>query len=200
VLEVNAIYFILLIEGFGILLFLVLLGILITVLRLRRKGRNVEHLAARLKHRGQQRDQHNIAFLQAVYHLEDQDLQTALQNIGKHETDFFELLAASLRHGKTEHIAALDAALDRVIESYKCLQPRAETQHPEARQNLREITELRGQNDALRSELSLAEARLSDMIAEFGSMFGGGKDHELDIHQLKKKLAGLQEAGSIIDT
>jgi cbb3-type cytochrome oxidase subunit 3 len=198
VLEVNAIYFILLVEGFGVLLFLILVWILIAVFRLRRKGREIRDLAARFKQRAQQRGDQTEAFLQAVYQLEDQDLRDVLQDIDKHESDFFQLLVASLHRGKSAHIASLDGALDKLIESYKCLQPRVDEHKPEAQESLQDIATLRNENDELRSELSVAKNNLSDMITEFGNMFGGGKDHELDLHELKKKLAAMQ-AGSELD-
>ena len=56
---------------------------------------------------------------------------------------------------------------------------------------------LRGDNDELRSELSLAKNNPSDMLAELGNMFGGGKDRELDLHDLKKKLAAPQADGGV---
>ncbi|MDH3762095.1 MAG: hypothetical protein OEU50_14030, partial [Gammaproteobacteria bacterium] len=68
----------------------------------------------------------------------------------------------------------------------------------EAGPGKQEITTLRHENEELRSELSQAKNSLSDMIAEFGNMFGGGKDHELDLHELKKKLAAM-EARSEVD-
>ncbi len=196
-LEVNAIYFILLVEAFGVLLILILLWILIAVFRIRRKGKAIRDLAARLKQRTQQRGEQTEAFLQAVYHLEDQDLRDALQDIDKHENDFILLLVASLHRGKSVHLGSLDAALDKLIESYKCLQPRVEEAKPEAQEKLQEISMLRDENDELRSELSVAKNNLSDTIAEFGNMFGGGKDHELDLHEIKKKLAAMQASSEL---
>lgn len=196
--EVNAIYFILLVEGFVLLLCLIFLWILIAVFRLRRKGEAVRELAARFSRRREQRAEQTEALLQAVYGLEGDDLSSALHNIDQHENEFTRLLIASLEHGKGTHIGTLDAALEGLIESYKCLQPRVEKKSPWDEEKQQEIAGLRSENDELRGELSAANNRLNDMIAEFGNMFGGGKDHELDLHQLKKMLAALQ-AGSEID-
>ncbi len=196
-LEVNAIYFILLVEGFGLLLFLILIWLLIAVFRIRRKSKAVADLATGFKKRADQRAEKTEAFLQAIYQLDEQDLRAALQNIGKHEQDFFQLLVASLKRGKSAHIAALESALDQLIDSYKCLQPRVEEQDPQAGESQQEISLLRSENDELRGELSRAKNNLSDMIAEFGNMFGGGKDHELELHELKKKLAAMQASTEI---
>ena len=197
-LEVNAIYFILLVEGFVLLLCLIFLWILIAVFRLRRKGGAVRELAARFSRRREQRAEQTEALLQAVYRLEGDDLSSALHNIDQHENEFTRLLIASLKHGKGAHIGTLDTALEELIESYKCLQPRVETEFPDDEEKQQEIASLRSENDELRGELSTVNNKLNDMIVEFGNMFGGGKDHELDLHQLKKMLAALQ-AGSGID-
>ena len=57
---------------------------------------------------------------------------------------------------------------------------------PEDEEKQQEIASLRSANDELRDELSVANNRLNDMIAEFGNMLGGGKNHELDLHQLNE--------------
>ncbi len=97
-LEVNAIYFILLVEGFVLLLCLIFLWILIAVFRLRRKGGAVRELAARFSRRREQRAEQTEALLQAVYGLEGDDLSSALHNIDQHENEFTRLLIASLKH------------------------------------------------------------------------------------------------------
>ena len=197
-LEVNAIYFILLVEGFVLLLCLILLWILIAVFRLRRRGEALRELAARFNRGREQRTGQNEAWLQAVYGLQDDDLSSELHNLNQHEHEFTRLLIASLKRGKSTHIGTLDTALEKLIESYKCLQPRVATISTGDDEKQQEITSLRSANDELRGELSAANNKLNDMIEEFGNMFGGGKDHELDLHQLKKMLAALQ-AGSEID-
>jgi hypothetical protein len=197
VLEVNAIYFILLVEGFALLLFLILVWILIALIRARRKGKSVAGLGARFRKKAEHRAGQTKAFLQAVYRLEEPELGSALKDIESREQDFIQLLVSSLQKGRLAHIDGLDSALDRVIEAYKCLQPRVDEQAAEAGQGEREITALRHQNEELRGELSQAKNSLSDMISEFGNMFGGGKDHELDLHELKKKLAAMDARGEV---
>lgn len=194
-LEVNAIYLILLTEGFALLLFLVLIWVLVSVFRIRRKGKAVSSLVLRFKQKAGQRSAQTETFLQAVYHLEGPDLNAALQDIEQQQQDYFQLLVACLKNGKTVHIDGLDAALEQVIESYKCMQPRIEEHGAEAPRDEQEVGMLRHENEELRGELSQARDSLNDMIAEFGNMFGGGKDHELGLHELKKKLAAMQASG-----
>jgi len=204
VLEVNAIYFVLLVEGFALLLILVLLWVLIAVIRLRRKGKAIRRLAQRFDRGMHGRRQQTQAFLLALYRPGERDLQAALEQIERHESEFIQLLLEVLRRGRGSQIDGLDGALFKWIESYKCLQPRTETK---AEQNesrpleietvRREVEALRGENDDLRNELCAAQSSLDDMLAEFGNMFGGGKEHELDLHDLKKKLAALQPGSGV---
>ncbi len=197
-LEVNAIYFILLVEGFGLLLILILLWLLIAVIRLRRKRRSIRDYAARIKNRAAERSRQSEAFLQAVYHLEADELRAALEQIEKREGEFFQLLLLTLRQGKPTQIAALETAFDAMIAAYKCLQPRPAAETTPTTEVRQRIEALKNENDELRSELSVAKNGLSDMLTEFGNMFGGGKDHELNLHDLKQKLAALQ-VGSEVD-
>jgi len=203
VLEVNAIYFVLLVEAFGLLLCLILIWILLSIFRLRRKGKAIRQLERRWTKNAPTRGQQTEAFLQAVYRLEGEELRAAVQDIEQHEDEFLQHLIDALRQGKNRQIDGLDETLGKVITSYKCLQPRVEAERAESTAVetaavQREAESLRTENEELRSELSAAQTSLNDMLAEFGNMFGGGKDHELDLHDLKKKLVALQ-AGSGVD-
>ena len=129
--EVNAIYFILLVEGFVLLLVLLLVWLLVTFIRRRRKRRDIEELTAGIKGRSPLRRQQTESFLQVVYQLEGEDLRATLTDIDKHETDFFQHLVESLSRGSRARINALDMSLDKLIKSYKCRQPRVEVPVPE---------------------------------------------------------------------
>ena len=123
---------------------------------------------------------------------------------GEHRTGSYGRILEAVRRGRGSQIDGLDGALDKLIESYKCLQLRAETRAVQNESRpleietvRREVETLRGENDALRNELCAAQGSLDDMLAEFGNMFGGGKEHELDLHDLKKKLAALQPGSGV---
>ena len=196
-LEVNAVYFILLAEGFGILLLVLLIWMAIAVFKMRRKKKAVGDLLARFNARAVQRGEQTESFLRVIFKLEGEDLQAALENIDKHETQFLQQLINSLYRGKVSQIGALDAELDKLIESYKCLLPRVEESASELTDATQEVTALRGENERLRSELVLVKNKMSDMISEFGNMFGGGKEHKLDLHEVKEKVAAIQAENEI---
>ncbi len=191
-LEVNAIYFILLAEGFVLLLVLLLVCLLVMLIRRRRKRRDIMELAAAIKSRSESRTQQTESFLQVVYQLEGEDLRATLTDIDKHETDFFQHLVESLSRRGSARINALDMSLDKLIKSYKCLLPRVEILPPEESEVVQEITTLRGENELLRSDLSVAQDKLSDMITEFGEIFGGGKDHQLTLQEVMDKVGAMK--------
>jgi hypothetical protein len=120
--------------------------------------------------------------LQVVYQLEGEDLRA----------DFFQHLVESLSRGGRARINALDMSLDKLIKSYKCMQPRIEIPSPEESEVVQEITTLRGENELLRNDLSVAQDKLSDMITEFGEIFGGGKDHQLTLQEVMDKVDAMK--------
>lgn len=191
-LEVNAIYFILLAEGFVLLLVLLLAWLLVTLIRRRRKRKDIAQLTVAIKGRYASRKQQTESYLQAVYQLEGDDLRNTLADIDKHEIDFFQHLVESLCRGSRAQITTLDMSLDKLINSYKCLQPRVETAPREEQEAVQEITTLRGENETLRTDLTVAQNKLGDLITEFGEIFGGGKDHQLTLQEVMDKVDAMK--------
>lgn len=187
--EVNAIYFILLAEGFVLLLIILLIWVLITLVSRRRKRMELARFASAIKKRASQRSERNQAFLSAVYQLEDEDMRVALAEIDKCETEFLQDLMNSLNRVSSDRFNALDASLEGLIKSYKCMQPRIEAESQEATEDIQQkMNHLRGENETLRDELSTANSKLGDLVAEFGEIFGGGKDHQLTLQDVINKV------------
>ncbi len=196
-LEVNAIYFILLLEGFALLALILLGWVIFSILRFRGKRRAIGDLEKRLSKGSKEHAAQVETLLQAVYGLDGEDLQNTLRNILQREDEFNQLLLDSLKRGKKGQVDMLDSALARVIDAYKCLQPRADENSAEQEQAVAQVTELRGENEQLRCELSLAKNKMSALIDEFGNMFGGGKDHELALEEIKEKVAAFNDDDQI---
>jgi hypothetical protein len=127
-----------------------------------------------------------------AYDLHGEELSAALEYINRHETEFFQHLVDSLYQGDHAQLSTLEAALDELIGSYKCIQPRSEESSREELEAARELKSLRGENETLRDELSLARNKLSDTITEFGDMFGGGKDHQLALHEVVERIDAMK--------
>lgn len=151
----------------------------------------MSELEARIRNRSQQRAEQTKTFLQAVYRLEGEDLNTALVDIDQHETDFFQHLSEALSRRGYARLASIDTSLDKLIESYKCLQPRAQVIPRETSATRQEINTLRGENETLRDELSVAQTKLNDTITEFADMFGGGREHQLEMHEVIEKIDAM---------
>ncbi|MCP4874076.1 MAG: hypothetical protein GY896_01200 [Gammaproteobacteria bacterium] len=190
-LEVNAIYFILIAEGFVLLLIVLLAWILFALVSRRRKRREIVSLAANIKQRSAQRAEQTLSFLQAVYQLEEEDMSAALADIDKHEAEFFRQLVDSLNRGSRSQIASLDTSMEELIKSYKCMRPRAET---DSKETVQEINALREENETLRNELVVAKNELSDLIAEFGEIFSGGKGHQLTLQEVTDMVDAMKAA------
>lgn len=192
VLEVNAIYFILLAEGFVLLLVLLLVWTLIILISRRRKCRRIAEFKARLKGRSLRRSEQTRTFLQTTFHLEGEDLSAAQADIERHETKFYEHLVASLHRGNRVQLDGVDSAIEKLIESYQCLQRHSESTPQQELEAEQEIVTLRVENETLRGELSVAKNRLSDTISEFGDMFGGGKNHQLSMREVVARIDAMK--------
>ena len=196
-LEVNAIYFILLAEGFALLALILVGWIAITLFRRHGKRRAIAGLEQRIDKHAAERASQAETFLQAVYGLENDDLHKAVQSIAQREDEFFGLLLQALKRGKQAQIGALDGALERLIDSYKSLPPRIDEGAADALEAIEEAASLRGENEKLRCELSLAKNKMSALIDEFGNMFGGGKDHELALEEIKQRVSAFNDDGEV---
>ena len=187
--EVNAIYFILLAEGFVLLLIILLIWVLITLVSRRRRRMELARFASTIKKRAPQRSERNQAFLGVVYQLEDEDMRVALAEVDQCETDFLQELMNILNRVSADRFNALDAALESLIKSYKCMQPRIEAESSEATGEIQQkVDYLLGENETLRDELSTANSKLGDLINEFGEIFGGGKQHQLTLQEVIDKV------------
>jgi hypothetical protein len=187
VLEVNPVYLFLLAEGFGLLLLILCVWLVITLLRRRRKSNDLVELATQIKQRAPIRAGGTADFLQAVYHFEAEQLRTALESIETAETIYFQHLVDSLEQGESSQVTTLDTALEQLIDTYKCLQPVKQEVIEDPL--VREVEEARTQNQELREELSLVRNQMSQLVAEFSDMFGGGQDTALTIDEVMGRLS-----------
>lgn len=166
--------------------------LLISLIRKRGYGRNIEAFASRVKQRSLLRGEQSRAFLQSVYNLDGEELSAALEKIDHQESEFFQQLLVSFSRGGGKQLATIDTALDKLIDAYICHQSRRDAIPGEALETGQELASLHGENESLRSELSVAKNQLSDLISEFGDMFGGGKDHQFDLHEIVEMINAMK--------
>ena len=187
-LEVNPVTFILLVEGFVLVLVMLLTWTLISLIRKRRKSRRIVVFATQLAKSTRLRSKQ----LSAVQPADDDSGETApnaqLEAIKRHETEFFRHLLASLKKGGSEQLDALDNSFDKIIKSCAGLQFEAPGAEEEGQVKSEEVVSLRHENETLRSELSVAKTQLNDLITEFGDLFGGGKGHSYALHEIAEMI------------
>ena len=189
-LEVKAIYIILLAEGFGVAVLLLILMICQRVRIYRRKRKAVKQLISQIKHQSKIRNEKTGYFLQQNYNLEGGELKQAVNTIDKQEKKFFQKIIKMFLEGDTELVKTMDAALAELVDTYKDLKPKITEVKDSAELDevLQEIEALRAENERLETELDNAKQKMEGMIGEFGNMFGGGKDHEMAKHEVVEKV------------
>jgi hypothetical protein len=179
--EMNPAILILLCEAVGTLL---IACIWLLVLKFKKQSqihKAVGALVNQIHHQSKTRTEATGSFLREIYQLEDAELANAVKTIDQHEKKFFQVIIDAFAKNETSRINSLDADLAELIDTYKTLKPKKEkvdTSDSEA--TLTELERLVKENDSLREELAITNKTMSDMIGEFGNMFGGGSDHELE--------------------
>lgn len=140
-------------------------------------------LVSQIKQQSKTRTEETGSFLQESYELSDKALTTAIQEIDGQERKFFQKLVDILGRFDTAQITSLDASLAELIDTYKRLKPKAVDQDKTS------LEALKIENKNLTEELKITRDTMSNMIEEFGSMFGGGKDNEIDSESVVEQVA-----------
>ncbi len=202
-MEVNAAVFILLIESLvGISVALVLV-LVVSMRRKKRRRHAIAQLVAQIKKQSEVRTSETGSFLQEIYQLEGGDLKKAVETIDKGEKLLFQKLIKSYLTDDAEIITAMDASVAELIDIYKALKPKVEEAEvmpeTERKQLLDEIEALKKKSNSLEDELGITKTTMGNMIAEFGSMFGGGADHELANFEVVEKVGATAEDDTHIE-
>ncbi len=202
-IEISALMFTLVGELLVILSIVLLLWLLFTIKRHQRDRSAVRKLVDQVMHQSATRQQETNSFLHEKYRFEGDQLNQAVLAIDKAEKKFIQRFINIYLKRDAQGLAALDAALAELIDAYKNLSPiMPDTETLESldkvsevkEQAARQVEEARQESERLTEELGITKQTMSDMIAEFGNMFGGGADHELAKHEVMKKLhQGNQE-------
>ena len=188
--DMNSLIIILLAEACFILLVVL---VVVLWLQIKSKGRQrkaVEQLVSQIKQQSKTRTQETGSFLQESYDLTDNELTSAVKSIDKQERKFFQKLVDVLGRSDVSQITSLDASVAELVDTYKSLKPKAVSANIDegAGENTADIEALKVQNESLVEELKITKETMSNMIKEFGSMFGGGQDHDLDNAEVAEKV------------
>ena len=191
-IEVNAALFILLIESLAVVSIVLVLILVLAMRKRRRKQAAIAQLVSQIKKQSELRTQETGSFLQEIYQLEDKELAKAVKTIDKSEKQLFQKLVDSYLHLDPELIVTIDAAVAGMVDAYKELKPKApeidNSADDEREALLKQVQQLEESNEKLKEELSITKSTMSNMISEFGNMFGGGADHELASYEVVEKV------------
>ena len=196
-IQVDASVFIILCELLALLLAIVAFLI---ISRMRSRGKlkkAVKALVEQIKQQSKTRTQETGSFLKELYELDEQQLSNAVSNIDKQEKKFFQRLVDVIGFNEVDKIKSIDADLAALIDVYKSLKPKIpEVKTEDSDDTLAEIEKLKKENASLEDELVITKNTMSDMIGEFGNMFGGGSDHELASHEVVDQVKPKSEESS----
>lgn len=195
-IEVSVLLFTLISEGFIVLLVLLLLGSILTVKGKKRDKTAVRKLVDQIKKQSKARLDTTGSFLHEKYRLEGDALKKAVKSIDKAEKKFIQKMINVYLSRDAKGLASMDACVAELIDAYKSLSPiipdTADQQSAESA-DTEKLELLRNTNAKLTEELTITKQTMGSMISEFGSMFGGGQDHELAKHEVVDKVNEAKE-------
>ncbi len=197
--EVSTVLFSLIVEGFIALLVVV---IVLTILFFKHKRRDrdaITKLVDQIKQQSKIRLEKTGSFLIEKYRFEGNDLEKAVKAIDKAEKKFMQRIINVYLKRDSDSFVSIDAWVAELIETYKELSPVmpdaemlaemvAEQSSAGGEDLTEELEALQKTNEKLAEELSITKETMGNMIAEFGNMFGGGKEHELEDGQVITKV------------
>jgi hypothetical protein len=165
----------------------ILLVVLVTMIWMQIKAKSklrkaVGQLVSQIKQQSKARKEENGSFLRRSYDLTDGELVSTVEAIDKQERKFFQEMVDVLSRSDPAKITSLDASVAELINTYKGLKPKsAKDNSGEASEDsLAKIARLQSEKENLARELEITRETMSNMIKEYSSMFGGGKDHKPD--------------------
>ncbi len=173
---------------------IVLAVVVVVMILLRWRGRGKDRKGARklveqIKHQAENRHESSRDFLQKKYGLEGTELDKAIKTIDKAERKFFQQVLNLYLKRDADALGILDAHVAELVDVYKDLAPAQSASQTEASAaQAKELTQQKALNEKLNEELAITKQTMSNMISEFGNMFGGGHDHEMAKFEVVDKL------------
>ena len=191
-IEISVIVLSLLTEAYVILLIGVLTWLYFATRKKKRDRNAAVKLVDQIQHQSETRLTTTGSFLQEKYQLEGAELKKAIQSIDRAEKHFFQVVIDMYLKRDPEALGKLDASVAELVSAYKELRPapapREEIAEHDDTEKDNQIDQLKKMNEQLAQELSITNKKVTDMIGEFGNMFGGGKDNELEQNEVIAKV------------
>lgn len=199
-IEVSGIIFTLLVELLVILSVAWVFALFFSLKKKKNDRQAAHKLADQIKQQSDLRLKETGSFLQEKYSFEGNQLQKAIKLIDKTEKSFFQKIINLYLHRDAAALSSLDAAVAELIDVYKSLTPaKTETVQSDTGELEDEIEHLKLTNANLAEELAITKQTMSNMIGEFGNMFGGGSDNNLDQEEVVEKVIHKDERNQKAD-
>lgn len=189
-IEISVIVLSLLIEAYVILLIAGLTWLYFASRKKKNDRQAALKLVEQIKHQSDTRLTATGSYLEEKYQFEGQQLAKAVKSIDKAEKNFFQKVIDMYLKRDAEALGKLDAFVAEMIAAYKELTPAIRVEKPDNNDAEKdaEIERLKEEQERLTEQLAITNKTMSDMIAEFGNMFGGGKDNELEQNEVVRKI------------
>lgn len=178
---------ILLLETLVVLLLVLGGWIFISLRRARRTRAAVDSLVQQIRKQSELRLKETGSFLEENYRLEGEALQQAVEQVDKAEKRFFQRCINLYLKREDERLHSLDAWVADLVGVYKSLRP-ADSGSGADEAMQQQLDALQSSKQKLEEELKITKATMSGMIAEFGNLFGGGRDSALEQSEVVEKV------------
>jgi hypothetical protein len=183
-IEISFIVLSLIIEAYVVLLIGVITWFYLAS-KQKKKDRNAAlKLVEQIKQQSEARQNLTSSHLKEKYNLEGARLKKAITLIDKSEKRFFQKVINLYLKRDSEALGSLDADVAELIDTFRSLTPLPAAENKSEKDEKIEL--LQEANTQLSEELAITNKTMSDMIAEFSNMFGGGSSNE-------------QEQGEVVD-
>jgi len=181
---------IVLVESLVLLLLALVVMLVIAIRRGRRTRRAIDSLVKQIRKQSKLRLEETGSFLEEKYRFEGEELQQAVEQVDKAEKLFFQRVINLYLKRDCDRLHSLDAWVAELIDVYKSLSPimpaPGEATVDETTQQ--KLAELESRKQVLEEELKITKATMGSMISEFGNMFGGGHDSQIDRSEVVEKV------------
>ena len=174
----------LLISEVGLFLLLILGTILVMARSRNRKDKALAMvLVDKIRKAEPEKREKLLALLKEEYGYDDEKAEEKIEQIMGQEKNLYNTLIQIFLKKKRERIAEFDSYLNELIESYQNVQPAGDGDDDESGDSRsstlvitrEENSNLRAANKKLKKDLDAAMQTMESMMAEYASMYEGGK-------------------------
>ena len=179
---------IVLVETLALLASILGIWVFLSIRRKRSTRKAVDCLVEQIRKQSRLRLEETGSFLEEKYRFDGDELQQAVDQVDKAEKLFFQRVLNLYLKRDNDRLKSLDAWVAELIGVYKSLSPVMPAAGEADEDTQKKLQEMERSRQALESELEVTKTTMSNMIAEFGNMFGGGKDNELEQSEVVEKV------------